>query len=511
VGVLFAVFGLVFIAFAIVALLVGSSPSLMLGHVVLGAGFLLYALVTSFREIRDFLAQGVPGRSARYGGNVLLQTVIVIAILVMVAFVSVRNPVKWDWTEAGVHSLSPATLEVLEQIPEDPGIEILAFFVAGSGEGARAVFDRYTYRSDRVKVRFVDPNARPELAQRHDVRTNGVILVCAGPCGAAEGSTRVAQPTEQELTSAIRSVISDKRKVYFVTGHGEASVEDSEASGLSRIKTALEDENIDVATLLLAREPGVPEDADAVVVAGPTQRFLDRELSALDGYLRGGGSILFLSEPFHALNLQAQVREWGIELGDDVIVDQQIQLFAGPKLGVQPIVNEYGSHPITEDMQGRPTLFQLARSVRAADGADVVLLAKTGKASWAETDLERFSNESRVELNEEDERGPVALAAALTLPQQEGAEREGRLVVVGDYDFATNRYVAEFFNADLLLNMINWLVGEEQFISIDRKLPRASRAAMTIDQFRNFRFLSLFVLPEAILLAGLLVWWRRRT
>jgi ABC-type uncharacterized transport system involved in gliding motility auxiliary subunit len=348
VGVLFAVFGLVFIAFAIVALLVGSSPSLMLGHVVLGAGFLLYALVTSFREIRDFLAQGVPGRSARYGGNVLLQTVIVIAILVMVAFVSVRNPVKWDWTEAGVHSLSPATLEVLEQIPEDPGIEILAFFVAGSGEGARAVFDRYTYRSDRVKVRFVDPNARPELAQRHDVRTNGVILVCAGPCGAAEGSTRVAQPTEQELTSAIRSVISDKRKVYFVTGHGEASVEDSEASGLSRIKTALEDENIDVATLLLAREPGVPEDADAVVVAGPTQRFLDRELSALDGYLRGGGSILFLSEPFHALNLQAQVREWGIELGDDVIVDQQIQLFAGPKLGVQPIVNEYGSHPITE-------------------------------------------------------------------------------------------------------------------------------------------------------------------
>jgi ABC-type uncharacterized transport system involved in gliding motility auxiliary subunit len=194
-----------------------------------------------------------------------------------------------------------------------------------------------------------------------------------------------------------------------------------------------------------------------------------------------------------------------------VIVDQQIQLFAGPKLGVQPIVNEYGSHPITEDMQGRPTLFQLARSVRAADGGDVVLLAKTGRASWAETDLERFSRESRVELNEDDEPGPVALAAALTLPQQEGAEREGRLVVVGDYDFATNRYVAEFFNADLVLNMINWLVGEEEFISIDRKLPRASRAAMTIDQFRNFRFLSLFVLPELLLIAGILVWWRRRT
>lgn len=83
--------------------------------------------------------------------------------------------------------------------------------------------------------------------------------------------------------------------------------------------------------------------------------------------------------------------------------------------------------------------------------------------------------------------------------------------MIGDADFARNRYVAEFFNADFFLNAIDWLVGEESFITIDRKLPRASSVSMTREAFANLRFALLFLLPEAILVAGILGWWRRRT
>ena len=84
-------------------------------------------------------------------------------------------------------------------------------------------------------------------------------------------------------------------------------------------------------------------------------------------------------------------------------------------------------------------------------------------------------------------------------------------MVIGDSDFARNRYVSEFYNADLFLNAVNWLVGEESFITIDRKLPRASMTRLTAEEFQTFRYLSLFVAPELILLIGIAIWWRRRT
>jgi ABC-type uncharacterized transport system involved in gliding motility auxiliary subunit len=515
VGVLFAVFGLVFLAFAVIAALVGTSPAFLLAHLGLGGGFLLYALATSFGELLELAGRGVRSRGSRYQGNVAVQTIVAVGILVMVAYLSVRNPVQWDWTEAKTHSLSTASRDVLAQIPADGSVELIAFYTAGSEEQAKRSLDRYPYESERVKLRYADPQAEPALAQKHDVRANGVILVCNGACDTSKGVTRTTSPEEEQITRAIRSVISTKRKVYFLEGHGEAAIEDAEAKGASRLKLALEDENVGVEKLLLANQEKVPDDADAVIVLGPTNGFLDRELDALDRYLKGGGGLFVLYDPFHQLNLTEKLVGWGVEVGNDVIVDQQIQLFAGPTLGVQPVVNRYGTHKITEDMGGRPTLYNLARSMTAkADGPGTgTMLAETGPASWAEKDVDRLIDQSVAEQDEAagDRRGPISLAVAVELPKAEGAERAGRLVAFGDSDFAKNRYIAELFNADMAVNSVNWLVGEEQFISIERNLPRASRAAMTFEQFSNFRYVSLFVLPELLILLGVGIWWSRRT
>ena len=515
-GILLAVFGIVLILFGIVGLF--SAPAwLAAAHLGLGLLLLGAAAALSLGEFREILRRDATRRGARYGGNAVLQTVALTIILVLVAYLSVRHSVRWDWTEAKVHSLTAASLEVLAQIPEDGYVEILAFYLSGGSPARREALDLYTHESERVKVETHDPVRRPDLAERFEIRSEGVLLVCGGACESAQGSVRVTQPSEEELTKAIRKVISEQKKVYFLTGHGEGATDDREATGYSVAKQALEDENMEVASLLLANREAVPEDASAVIVAGPNHSLLDRELEALDRYLRGGGSLLVLADPIVVSNLEGQVQAWGIELGRDVIVDQQIQLFAGPQLGVQPIITDYGSHPITEDLlkRGSPTLFRLARSVRAFDGGgdgDVVELARTGRASWAEIDVEQFANEGRVSLDPERDRpGPVALGVARGFELEEDEKREGRLVVMGDADFARNRYIAEFYNADLFLNMVNWLVGEEGFISIERKRPRASRVVMTAQQISTFRYVALFVLPELILLLGILNWWARRS
>ncbi len=510
-GVLFAIVGLVFVVFAAVGLVVGSHAGWIYGHFGLAAGCWSYAAATSLGELREFVSRDASRRGAAFGGNAVLQVAAMAAIFGVLAYLSVRYPVQWDWTEAQLHSLSPASEDVVAQIDPAQPVDVLAFFLPGTEREALPLLDLYRYAApDRVVVRVVDPNARPDLAQRHSITTNGVILVCDGPCDTASGTARVTDVSEQELTRAIRSVISEKRRVYFLTGHGEASTEDAESAGASQAREALEGENLEVESLLLASQEEVPEDAAAVIVAGANRTLFDRELEALDRYVRGGGSLLLLVDPIVVTNLEPQARAWGIGLGSDIIIDQQIQLFAGPQLGVEPVVVEYGEHPVTERFAGRITTFHLARSVIPGEGDGVVELVLTQPASWAESNIDRFVEQNIVDLDPDDRRGPLALAAARTFATQQGEGREGRLIVVGDSDFARNRYIASAANADLFLNMVSWLVGQEQFISIERKLPRASSVALTNEEFYNFRYLSLFVIPEAILLGGIVIWWRRR-
>jgi ABC-type uncharacterized transport system involved in gliding motility auxiliary subunit len=213
-------------------------------------------------------------------------------------------------------------------------------------------------------------------------------------------------------------------------------------------------------------------------------------------------------------NLEGQLAKWGVELGAEIVVEQQVQLFAGPQLGVQPVVQTYGAHPITEKLAGNPTVFRLARPVRKVEGADVTLveLATTSAESWGESDTAGLLASQPVGLDPAQDRpGPLAIAVAREWSPPAGKTRGARLVVVGDSDFMRNRYVTQFYNGDLFLNAASWLTGSEEFATIDRKRPRVASVSMTLEQFADFRFLALFALPEAILLLGVVSWWRRRT
>jgi ABC-type uncharacterized transport system involved in gliding motility auxiliary subunit len=510
----FALAGLavVLLAFGLLALFAGAGPVWVGFHFVAALALLGYAALRRPQRVAELLR----GSGGRIGSNVALQTASVLVIVGLIALLTARNPKNWDWTEAKLHTLTPATLDVLKAIPADPGVEILAFFVRGGErtplggeEDAKNLLDKYTHQTANLKVAYHDPNARPDLAQRYEINTeNGVLLVCSGPCENAKGPVRVREISESEVTKAIRASISSRHKVYALAGHGEAGLADDKAKGFTLMKSALENENYEVSELVLANQPDVPDDAEAVLVVGPDRSLFDTELDALDRFLKKGGGVAVLSDPLLVSNLEARVKTWGIELDDDVVVEEQRTLL-GPQLGVQPVVSSYGNHPVTKDFgRERLTLFNLARSLKAADGAGPVELVLTGDRSWGETDTKRFVDRSEVSRDEGVDRiGPLPIAMATTV---KGDSAEGRLVVVGDSDFARNRYVSEGYNADLFLNMVAWLVGQEQFATIERKLPRASSANITLEQFAQFRFLSLFLLPELVVLAGVLVWWRRR-
>ena len=506
---LLAAFGAVLLFFGLVG--VFADPGPLVGVHLLGALVLLgWAGARSFRRFSGLASLS----TAKGGANTVVQALLAIVIGGLLAFLSTRYSKHWDWTEAQEHTLAKGTLDTLAAIPADGQVDIIAFFTHGNEGRAKDELDKYAHASPRVHVRYLDPEQYPGLAQKFQIASKeGVVVVCNGTCETAKGTTKAVDVSEQSLTRAVRQAVSSKKKVYFVSGHGEVDPDETKGAGASAVKGGLEDENATVEKLVLASAKEIPADADAVIIAGPDKAFADRELELLDAYLKRGGSLFLMIDPDHDTNLEGQLKSWGIEADPEVIVEQQVQLFAAPSLGVQPVVTKYGTHPITDKLNGQPTLFRLARPVKRADPNDssVTELATTSPQSWAEADVKDLLASKPVALDPaKDRAGPLSIAVAREFPVGDG-KRPGRLVVIGDSDFMRNRYVTQVYNGDLFLNAASWLTGSEEFATIDRKRPRVATANITEAQFSNFRFMALFLLPEAILMLGIVNWWRRKT
>lgn len=504
----------------------------VLAHLILGGMMVSLYLFTHI----DSLKASVGGRQAKYGTNAIVYTLMTLAVIVIINYLAVQNPVRWDVTEQGVFSLAAQSQQLLDGLES----EVIArgFFRDGEEGAARDLLDSFAAASPMFSYEFIDPDKSPEMAEQYEIAQYGTIHIAADA-----GETRITEATEQALTNALIRITSARRKlVYYLTGHGEAELDDDQGeAGFGQAVAALDNEGYDVEPLVLGSLPDVPADADLLLVAGPQRPLLDREVGAIDRYLARGGAALLLLDPQTADELGPVLATRGVALGANVIIEQFVQLFAGATLGVEPIVGDYGSHPITAGFSER-TIFRLARSLTAVEpapaGVTVAELARTSASSWAESDLERLFDAGEVELDDEDAEGPVALGVAVTsrgeslqwvpsaiatardgTPVEATADQgqveapsglEGRLVVFGDSDWASNRSLSLYFNQDLLLNAVGWLAGEEELISIRPRQTRASQAMLTSAESQTVFYVTVLLLPELILFIGMLIWLRRR-
>ena len=528
---LFGGLGAVAIAFAmLIALISAFQPVADLawvwGNLVIGVLLLGSSIVSSFDTLRERLRSGESRRASKYGSSALSATALSIGILALLGFLSTRYSTRFDWSEQRVHTLTDQSFKVLGALERD--VHVTAFFRELESPPVRDLLQRYAFASDRFKLEFADPNARPDLIDAYEIEEDslarGLVRIALG-----DEAVELTEFSEEKITNALVQLSRDSdKKVYFLTGHNERVIEGDEASGKEGFKEAadaLRNENYRVETLIVAQLGDVPKDADAVIVAGPTRPLPPEERSALERYVDRGGSLFVMLDPRANTNLDALLRDWGVQVGNDIIVDLQLAFF---QQYLSPFAGAYsGSHPITEELdpQRTPTLFHSARSVEIGpvQAEDFETIVYTGDKSWAERDLDEWKATGRVEIGGDDLRGPVPIAVAGRLGSGDEAQSEGeaaaedgadgraRLVVVGDSDFATNEFMVRYGgNRDLFVNAVNWLLGDVESISIRPHQSRASRFVGSQEEVRAIQYLSLFVLPEAIAFLGVFAWWSRR-
>jgi ABC-type uncharacterized transport system involved in gliding motility auxiliary subunit len=468
-----------------------------------GGVLVVAAIVLGFRGILGFFSK----RSSQLGTNTTILALAVLVILGALNFVGYRHHKRFDLTSEKLFTLSDQTRQIVGGLKKD--VSVLRFAKTGDPT-LDDMMAEYMNLSRRFHYQTVDPQQKPEVAQQYGVTRMGDVVVASGTRTEHLDAGFRGEISEEDVTSAILKVTRDALKtVCFVTGHGEKPLTDDQPRGYQLVDQGLKKESYVTKSVNLVSENGVPSDCNVVVIAGPIQAYFPQESTMIAKYLDGGGKALIEVDPETDPKLDEVFQGWNINLGKNVVIDASgVGRLFGTGAAV-PLVVDYGESPITKNLRGGMTFFPLARTVSVADNTkpqpQSIELLKTSARSFTIPNLPQTKEISYDPKT--DTIGPLSLGVAAS---RKTGDKEARLVMIGDSDFAANQWIGLQHNGDLFFNAINWLAQDENLISIRPKKTTNRRVTLTEAQARVLSWLDLLFLPGIVILSGIYIWWKRR-
>ena len=501
---------------------------------------------------RAALRQYLQSRGAQYSAMAWALVTVAVGVAVAANVMAQRYDHRFDITAGQRHALAPQTISIVAGL--DQPVEVHAFFLPGvvEGETLRSMLDGFKGHTSQLTVAFHDPLTEPLVAREFEVTSEfGTVILKSG-----DDTQRLESRFDEEavVNALVRLTAGTEHIVCFTEGHEEVDPDDDTSGvGMGAAVVKLEGQNYTVKKVFPAREGHIPDDCEVVVIGDPQVDFLPAEREMLAAHVASGRSLVVLLEPTRTPGLATDLGRYNIAVGDDLVLEQNpsYQLVGGDASYIVLAGESFDFHPITNPIRGA-VLMRVVRSVTRLDpdmaGINVQELAKTSAFAWGETDYDKPVDP--VPDPGRDRMGPVPVMAVAEVtdpsvigvgstrvvvgegagrsapPDGEDAEAPpeppdagvpeytpkagGKVVVIGDVDFATNELLDQFNNRDMLLNTIAWVVGESDQVSIRTDDGAGGRFNMTEGQFLIVGLLALLVAPGFAIMGGVGAWRERR-
>ncbi|VAX36765.1 Gliding motility-associated ABC transporter permease protein GldF [hydrothermal vent metagenome] len=454
-----------------------------------------------------------------------LKIVLAVILLCVVSYFSAQDTRRLDLTKSKHHTLSERTQHVLKNLKQD--VKLTTFYNGLAPKYLEDLLKEYQRLSDgRIATEIIDPVVNIGYAAQFGKVINSgenKVIVQAGQKRKDIDFTENPL-SEEKLTNEILRTTQGERTIYFLTGHGEYTIDEGKKDkGLATFKKLLAENNIISKSLMLGTQSEIPEDCDVLVIAGAQNHLLPKEVEVIKKYLARGGDALFLVEhvivttPDKPLtkeeenknpSLNVILSDWGVKVANDVVVD--LSSHASGDVG-SPATRNYMAHKaIMQNLDY--TFYVRPRSISLMPNRSPKLkivpfvLTASEKDSWGETD-----RTLAVKFNEGvDRAGPVPIAFVIWEPQDVENDKpsDTRLMVFTDADFISNAYIGHYSNAEMGLNVINWLSELDYEVFINKKDVSIERLDLTSRQKKQVLWF-LIAMPILIVLVGFGVNYRR--
>lgn len=461
-------------------------------------------------------------RIALQGGSYsLIVTVIVLAILIAVNILASALPkslTQLDISSAKLYSITSNTKVVVNALEKDVTIY---WIVQADKEDdiIENLLDKYESLSEHIKVVKKNPDIYPTFAEQYtsgEVQNNSLVVECGQRsrfigyddiylynANMGSYSYDVSFDGEGAVTSAIDYVVNeDQPKIYMLEGHGEAEL--SEA-----FREQLEKENMELDTFSLLTADAVPEDADSVLIYGPSSDISAEEKEMLAEYVSGGGKLMVMAGPVEdgtLTNLYGILNDYGVETVDGIVVDTDRghYAFQAPYILLPDIADSRITAPLTEENYYAILPIAQGLTVRDADSGRVTKLLTTSEASFSKADGYGLSS---YEKEDGDTDGPFALAVSIA------AENEGQIVWFTSSEFLNELYNAysSGANLDLSMNAMSSLIGENEAVAIRSKSLNYNYLTISDSTASFLKAVMIAVFPLIYLGIGICVTIGRRS
>jgi ABC-type uncharacterized transport system involved in gliding motility auxiliary subunit len=415
--------------------------------------------------------------------------------------------VSHDITQSNRNTLTQGSINVLKQMKGPVHITV---FVSQDDQYRKTINDfisRYQRSKPDIKVEYVNPAADPKRAQDAGIKAEGELVV--------EYEKRsehlIPAYVEQDMTNLlVRLSRSNQRIVMYLDGHGERNLIGIKNQDLGEFGKQLEKKGFKLANPDLTLAQGVPMNGAMLVIASPQVNVSEVEAKKIKTFIEGGGNLLWLLDDVNLNGLESTAEYLGLKLTPGMVVDlSSSQYGADSKIA---FASAYADHPITKNFMLR-TLFPQARKVTADDSYDlgwkVTKLIDVATNGWLETGKldGKLSFDDKTDI-----RGPINIAVAM---ERKYEKRGQRVVVVGNANFLSNTFIGNGGNLDLGVNIVNWLAGDDRLITIQPKPLKDVNVIIPSDALGRLMAMVVFfgfrlVLPIALLIAGVVIWWKRR-
>ncbi len=484
--------------------------------------------------------------------NVLLMIAISVAILGGVWYLASLPTfrLRWDLTEKEVFTLSDRTKAILESLDND--VEVILIFERYSAMGGKGIVEQIgEFIRDFLKEYEIHSKGRVAVEDLDYIRDNvrvsdvftelqysqkNVVIVKCGrnrkvltpdnlatidhgrdsPTGVTEPPKIVSFEAEAALTAAIVAVTESRQPVAcVVAGRGEAGIESRSKDGLYVGAAALKNSNFDVREVKLYAGEQVPDDCDVLIVAGPRDEYLDREMAAIRLFLQRGGNLFLAIEPDSMQRFSEEILPaCGIAYDMSYSCRDLSEMEGGadPENKLTLFVNDFSeksriTRPLKES--GYTVVFREAGSLVPMPGLSNISVEKLVSSSfkvWG--DKHQFRQRGDCTFDSLTEKmGQRTLGISCN---GMGPFSDSRLVVFADAFFYTNENVQRSHGLLLFTNAVNWLAGRDVQLEIGPKVPFESRAEIYPDDYREIMTVVFLVIPGCAALLGILVWWFRR-
>jgi ABC-type uncharacterized transport system involved in gliding motility auxiliary subunit len=427
-----------------------------------------------------------------------------------IGFLSSRHAWTADWTRGARASLAPESVAVLDTL-HGP-VEVVGY-LSPTGplrEQIAAVLERYTREKKDLTLSFVDPDLDPAASRQLGIAGDGALLV------RYQGrEQRVESPiNERNLSNALeRLARGGERVVAFVTGDGERQPDGRANADLGTFMTQVQRRGIRAVPLNFSQTRGVPDHTDLVVLASPTAALPADSIAALVDYVRGGGNLLWLTEPGNDdLGTGPLADVLGVRVLPGVLVDGQ-----GSTLNVNDprmvVLGAYPFHAITRGFR-ESTLFPQVSGLAQVSDHDwaVVPFLRSGERSWTAFGGIDNAKPSTVAFHPEtgELKGPLDFGFALNRLSPSPDRNEQRAVVIGDGDFLSNTYIGNGGNRALGERVLDWLLGDDVLVDLPTRGAPDRVISLSQEGLNAISFGFLIALPLILLGLGVGIAWRRR-